>query len=75
MEFMDEVGGALQNKEENDTSQSVEEIVAIIQEARTPGDGPKVGGQFLGGSMDLDEIDADGDLDDIETSGDFVCAL
>ncbi|PON90898.1 Serine/threonine protein kinase [Trema orientale] len=75
MEFMDEEGGAMQNEEENDSSQSVEEIVAIIQEARTPGDGPKFGGQFLGGSMDLDEIDADGDIDDIEISGDFVCAL
>ncbi|XP_062099932.1 serine/threonine-protein kinase SAPK2 [Humulus lupulus] len=79
MEFMDEEEGSglLSNEEENESSsQSEEQIVAIIQEARTPGDGAKLGGQFLGGSMDLDdEIDADGDIDDIETSGDFVCAL
>ena len=66
---------ALQNKEEIDSSQSVEEILSIIHEARTPAEGPKVGGQFLGGSMDLDDLDTDADIDDIETSGDFVCAL
>jgi serine/threonine-protein kinase SRK2 len=25
--------------------------------------------------MDLDDIDSDADIDDVETSGDFVCAL
>jgi serine/threonine-protein kinase SRK2 len=25
--------------------------------------------------MDLDDLDADADLEDIETSGDFVCPL
>jgi hypothetical protein len=25
--------------------------------------------------MDLDDLDTDADIDDIETSGDFVCAL
>lgn len=56
--------------------QSNEEVLAIIQEARkvVAGDGVKIGESFLGGSMDLDELD-DTDLDDIETSGDFVCAL
>ncbi|GMN33865.1 hypothetical protein TIFTF001_004382 [Ficus carica] len=75
MEFMDGEEVALQNKEENDSSQSEEEILSIIQEARTPAEGPKFGGQFLGGSVDLDDLDADADIDDIETSGDFVCAL
>uniref|UniRef100_A0A803PD85 non-specific serine/threonine protein kinase n=1 Tax=Cannabis sativa TaxID=3483 RepID=A0A803PD85_CANSA len=80
VEFMDEEkgGGLVNNEEENEysSSQSEEEIVAIVKEARTPGDGAKLGGQFLGGSMDLDDdIDADADIDDIETSGDFVCAL
>ena len=58
------------------TGSCIEEILSIIQEARKPGEGPKVGDQFVGGSMDLDDIDADdADIDDIETSGDFVCAL
>lgn len=73
---MDEENGGLQNHEdENDSGQSVEEILSIIQEARKPAEGPKIGDHFLGGSMDLDELDADCDMDDIETSGDFVCAL
>nr|AFK36500.1 unknown [Medicago truncatula] len=25
--------------------------------------------------MDFDDLDTDGDIDDFETSGDFVCAL
>lgn len=75
-EFMDEGEGVLQNNvNESSETQSIEEILSIIQEARKPGEGPKVGGQFVGGSMDLDDIDADADIDDIETSGDFVCAL
>ncbi|KAK6120012.1 hypothetical protein DH2020_031241 [Rehmannia glutinosa] len=53
-------------------SQSIEEALAIIQEARKPGDGPKTNDLFVGGSMDLDDIDTDDeDIDDTETSGDF----
>lgn len=57
--------------------QSVEEITALIQEARKPAEGAKLGGsRLVGGSVDLDDIDADmEDLDDVETSGEFVCAL
>jgi serine/threonine-protein kinase SRK2 len=48
--------------------------MAIIQEARKPGDGMKLTGQIPGlGSMELDDIDVD-DID-VEDSGDFVCAL
>ncbi|CAK9179226.1 unnamed protein product, partial [Ilex paraguariensis] len=57
------------------SSQSIEEVLEIIKEARKTPDGPKKGGNFVGGSMDLDDIDTDADIDDIETSGDFVCAL
>ncbi|KAL6220116.1 hypothetical protein ACLB2K_007873 [Fragaria x ananassa] len=71
-EFMDEDDMQIGEVQKNEIAQSVEEIVSIIQEARKLGDGIKVG-HFLG-SMDLDEID-DADIDDIETSGDFVCAL
>ncbi|XP_020255773.1 serine/threonine-protein kinase SAPK2-like isoform X1 [Asparagus officinalis] len=76
LEMTDEYLSTLQN----DTSspmQSVEDITAIIQEARKPAEGPNLGVRHLfGGSTDLDDMDADmEDLDDIESSGDFVCAL
>ncbi|XP_008813093.1 serine/threonine-protein kinase SAPK2 isoform X4 [Phoenix dactylifera] len=77
IELTDEYQSGLQNSNTNTPFQSVEEIMTIIQEARKPPEGPKLGGEhFVGSSsMDLDDMDADADLDDIETSGDFVCAL
>ncbi|XP_062148421.1 serine/threonine-protein kinase SAPK2 isoform X2 [Alnus glutinosa] len=76
VEFMDENEGGLQDDhEESDSAQSIEEILSIIQEAGKAGEGLNVGGSIVGGSMDLDEIEADGDMDDIETSGDYVCAV
>ncbi|KAJ6740875.1 SERINE/THREONINE KINASE [Salix purpurea] len=75
VELMEEEDGSLQIDNTNGESQSIEEILAIIQEARKPAEGHKIGGHFFGGSMDLDEIDSDADIDDVETSGDFVCAL
>ncbi|KAM3709661.1 hypothetical protein ACB098_02G190600 [Castanea mollissima] len=76
VESMDENDGDWQNDKENDSSQSIEEIQSIIQEARKLAEGPKFDGSFIGGSLelDLDDLDADFDMDDIETSGDFVCA-
>nr|XP_019707488.1 serine/threonine-protein kinase SAPK1 isoform X4 [Elaeis guineensis]XP_029121476.1 serine/threonine-protein kinase SAPK1 isoform X4 [Elaeis guineensis] len=77
VELTDEYQNSLQSSDMNTPSQSIEEIMAIIQEARKPAESPKLGGgHFVGGdSGDLDDMDADVDLDDIETSGDFVCAL
>ncbi|XP_065876051.1 serine/threonine-protein kinase SAPK1 [Euphorbia lathyris] len=70
-----------EGKEEKgeEESQSIEEILGIIEEARKgPENGVKIGGNNLfGGSMDLDDID-DSDIDDdddMDKSGDFVCAL
>lgn len=76
-ELTEDAQGNLQNNDVGGPSQSIEDVMSIIQEARKPPEGPKVGsGPFVGGgSMDLDDVDADADLDDIETSGDFVCAL
>lgn len=69
-------GGKLEKeKEEHEQFQSIEEVLSIIEEAREPGERPKLGSQLLGGSMELDDLDTDADIDDIETSGDFVCAL
>lgn len=66
--------GSWESNDVNNPSQSVEEVLSIIQEASKPLNIPKVGGGLLtGGSMDLDDLDADSDLEDIETSGDFVC--
>ncbi|XP_034676771.1 serine/threonine-protein kinase SAPK2 isoform X1 [Vitis riparia] len=70
IEMMD--GGSWQKNDVNNPSQSVEEILSIIQEARKTTGLRKAGGPFMEGSMDLDDIDAD---EDIETSGDFVCPL
>jgi serine/threonine-protein kinase SRK2 len=68
-------GGSWQSNDVNNPSQNVEEVLSIIQEARKALEVPKVGGYLFGGSMDLDDLDADADLEDIETSGDFVCPL
>jgi serine/threonine-protein kinase SRK2 len=70
----DEYQMSVQMNDINTPSQGLEEIMAIIQEARKPGDGSKFSGQIPGlGSMELDDIDTD-DID-VEDSGDFVCAL
>ncbi|KAL3630099.1 protein kinase superfamily [Castilleja foliolosa] len=57
--------------------QSIDEALEIIQEAKsTGGEGQETSHLLLGGSMDLDELDIDDkETDDIEISGDFVCAL
>ncbi|CAN6542171.1 unnamed protein product [Malus baccata var. baccata] len=74
VEFMEENGLPNNGQNYESSSQSNEEILAIIQEGRkAAANGAKYGGRLLG-SMDLDELD-DADIDDIETSGDFVCAL
>ncbi|KAF8411425.1 hypothetical protein HHK36_003974 [Tetracentron sinense] len=75
IELMEGEEGSLQSSDVNETSQSIEEILYIIQEARKPAEGPKLGGDLIGDNMDLDDIDTDADLEDIETSGDFVCQL
>jgi serine/threonine-protein kinase SRK2 len=68
-------GQSWQSIDVNNLSQSIEEVLSIIQEASKPVSLSKAVGHLLGGSMDLDDLDADADLEDIETSGDFVCPL
>ncbi|XP_030463341.1 serine/threonine-protein kinase SAPK2 [Syzygium oleosum] len=75
VEFMEDGKGLLQTDGPNDSKQSEDEILAIIQDARKPAEIPKLSGILVGGSMDLDDLETDADIDDIETSGDFVCAL
>nr|AAW49219.1 protein kinase 1 [Aegilops tauschii] len=76
IEMTDEYQMSLHMVGVNAPPQTLEEIMAIIQEARIPGDGSKFAGQLSVpglGSMELDDID---DVDvDVEDSGDFVCAL
>ncbi|KAL1349493.1 hypothetical protein HN51_025995 [Arachis hypogaea] len=70
-------GGSCLSSDVNDPSQSVEEVLSILQEARKPPNVPMVGDSLVTeGSMDFDDLldaDADADLDDLETSGEFVC--
>lgn len=69
-------GGTYQSFDVNNPSQSMEEVLVIIQEARKPSEGLTIGDQFMGGSMDLvDDLDDDTDIEDIGASGDFVCPL
>ncbi|PIA52046.1 hypothetical protein AQUCO_01000138v1 [Aquilegia coerulea] len=75
IDLMDGEDGYIKSNDLNGPSQHVEDILAVIQEARKPIEGPRIGGLFVGGSMDLDDMDADDDSDDIETSGEFVCAM
>ncbi|KAK9163922.1 hypothetical protein Syun_004824 [Stephania yunnanensis] len=74
IELMEGEDGNFPSDDFNEESHSVEEILAILEEAHKPAEGLKADGLFVGGSMDLDDIDAD-DIEDIEASGDFVCAL
>lgn len=68
--------GAIQTNDVNNPSQSIEEVLAIIQEAaRKPCNGIQEDGFLVGGSMDMDDLENDADIDDVETSGDFVCAV
>ncbi|KAG5541784.1 hypothetical protein RHGRI_021576 [Rhododendron griersonianum] len=69
-------GGTYQSFDVNNPSQSMEEVLVIIQEARKPSEGLTIGDQFMGGSMDLvDDLDDDTDIEDIGASGEFVCPL
>ncbi|GMH00173.1 hypothetical protein Nepgr_002012 [Nepenthes gracilis] len=68
-------GGSWQSNDVNHPSQSIDEILFIIQEARQPGEVPTSDGPLLGGSTDLDDMDADADLEDLEESGDLACYL
>lgn len=76
IEFMEGEEASLEMiNSDNYSTQSIEEALAAIQEATRTSDTPKPGGLVLEGSMDLDDIDTDEDIDEVETSGDFVCAL
>lgn len=61
-------------QEHNQPSQGVEEIMQIVQEAMTPGEGSKVGDQALAGGSGLDDLDADIDSE-VDVSGDYVTAI
>ncbi|CAN6720620.1 unnamed protein product [Malus baccata var. baccata] len=63
-------GGSWQCKDINYPSQSVEEVMFIIQEARKPVSVQNASRPLIGSSsMDVDDLE---DVEDIETSGDFV---
>ncbi|KAK6940183.1 Protein kinase domain [Dillenia turbinata] len=68
-------GGSYDRNDVNTPSQSVEEILWLIRDATIPAEVPKVGGHLVGSSMDLDDLDADVDIEEIETSGELFCPL
>ncbi|KAK6940185.1 Protein kinase domain [Dillenia turbinata] len=47
----------------------------LIRDATIPAEVPKVGGHLVGSSMDLDDLDADVDIEEIETSELRRCTL
>jgi len=54
--------------------QNVEEIMRIIAEARVPGTG--AGLSYNDAALDVDDMDLENDADpDVDSSGEFVCAL
>jgi len=56
-------------------SQSIDEIMRIIAEARIPAPGSGLS-QYFGDSFELDDMDLENDADlDGDSSGEFVCAL
>nr|XP_011464604.1 PREDICTED: serine/threonine-protein kinase SAPK2-like isoform X3 [Fragaria vesca subsp. vesca] len=71
MELME--GGSWQSNDVNIPSQSTEEVLSIIQEARKSVPYPNTVTHLIEGNMDLDDLDAE--VEDVETSGDFVCHL
>lgn len=76
IEFMEGEEASLEMINADDYStQSIEEALAVIQEATNTSDCLKTDGLMFEESMDLDDIDTDEDIDEVETSGDFVCAL
>ncbi|XVF13495.1 hypothetical protein REPUB_Repub08aG0212800 [Reevesia pubescens] len=56
--------------ERDQPSQSIEEIMRIIQEAKTPVEGAKVDEQSVAGSSDPDDVEADLESE-VDISGDF----
>ncbi|MCO5552363.1 hypothetical protein L7F22_053312 [Adiantum nelumboides] len=67
-------GAVLGSEYENDCSQTVDEINRILAEARIPAAGYGLGHYFPDENLDLDDMDADNDLD-IESSGEYVSAF
>ncbi|KAE9450014.1 hypothetical protein C3L33_18086, partial [Rhododendron williamsianum] len=81
VELLEQEEASTQRNDEDQkpSHQSMEEVLAIIQEARkvTEAAAARGGGHFVAGSMDLDDADLDADIDDgeIDSSGEFVCTL
>ncbi|KAL5973771.1 Serine/threonine-protein kinase srk2a [Asimina triloba] len=64
-----------QGRGKDEESQSVEEIMQIIQEARMHAEGSKATGQAAVGTVDADEGETDLDSEEVELSGDFVARV
>eukprot|EP01018_Ginkgo_biloba_P002530 Gb_02396 [translate_table: standard] len=77
-DLVDAADTSNQYDDPNHPPQSVEEINRIIAEARIPAPGVGGLGHYFGGSLDFDEMDLENDDDadlDVDSSGEFVCAM
>eukprot|EP00268_Persea_americana_P009948 TRINITY_DN13993_c0_g1_i2.p1 TRINITY_DN13993_c0_g1~~TRINITY_DN13993_c0_g1_i2.p1 ORF type:complete len:148 (+),score=24.71 TRINITY_DN13993_c0_g1_i2:499-942(+) len=59
--------------ERDHSTQSVEEIMRIIQDARMPANTSKVGGQFTVGMVDPEDVDTDVDTEEDSSYGSNEC--
>ncbi|KAF6146636.1 hypothetical protein GIB67_008922 [Kingdonia uniflora] len=75
IDLMDDVDDNFKSNDISNLSQSIEYIFAIVQEAGKLVEWATFGENIIRGSMDLDDLDDDVDLDDVKASEDFVCAL
>lgn len=63
------------DKDREQPSQTVEEIMRIIQEAKTPAQGSEAVKQWASGLGDADDLDTDVDEGYIDDSGDFLAPI
>ncbi|KAG1354366.1 serine/threonine-protein kinase SAPK2 [Cocos nucifera] len=62
-------------REQDQPSQTVEEIMRIIEEARKPAEGSKAIDQSALGLVDADDTEAEADTEEADSSGDFLAPI
>ncbi|XP_008794879.1 serine/threonine-protein kinase SAPK3-like [Phoenix dactylifera] len=62
-------------REQDRPSQTVEEIMRIIEEAKKPAEGSKAIDQSALGLVDADDTEAEADAEEVDSSGDFLAPI
>lgn len=62
-------------REQDQPSQTVEEIMCTIEEAKKPAEGSKAKDQSVLGLMDADDSEAEADSEEVDSSGDFMAPV